>query len=87
MKFMVHDPAVGPESLTVEEGDTPQYDHDKEVLIKIEATAANRADLLQVSQIIRVLVKLRFLFIVARQVPATQRSHQCDWSGMRRVSC
>lgn len=48
MKYMAHDPTIGPESLTVQEGDTPQYNSDKEVLIKIEATAANRADLLQV---------------------------------------
>ena len=51
MKYMAHDPTIGPESLTVQEGDTPQYNSDKEVLIKIEATAANRADLLQVRSI------------------------------------
>ena len=49
MKYMAHDSAAGPESLTVQECETPQYDKDKEVLIKVEATAANRADLLQVS--------------------------------------
>ena len=47
MKFMAHDSTVGPQSLHVQECDIPEYNPDKEVLIKIEATAVNRGDLLQ----------------------------------------
>ena len=47
MKFMRHDPSIGPESLSVAVGDVPEYNREKEVLIKVEATAVNRADLLQ----------------------------------------
>ena len=47
MKYMRHDPNIGPESLSVAVGDVPEYDPEKEVLIKVEATAVNRADLLQ----------------------------------------
>ena len=47
MRYMAHDPAVGPESLTVQTCSVPTYNPEKEALIKIEATAANRADLLQ----------------------------------------
>ena len=52
MKYMAHDPVVGPKSLTVEEGDTPDYNKDTEVLIKVESSAVNRADLLQVSYLL-----------------------------------
>jgi NADPH:quinone reductase-like Zn-dependent oxidoreductase len=46
MKFIGHEPKQGPEGITVKEGPIPIYDKDSEVLIKIEAVAANRADLL-----------------------------------------
>ena len=49
MKYMAHDPNVGPSSLAIQEGETPTYNKDTEVLIKVEASAVNRADLLQVS--------------------------------------
>ena len=49
MKFIDYDPKVGHKSLFVNECDTPKIDPDEEVLIKVEATAVNRADLLQVS--------------------------------------
>ena len=47
MKYMAHDPSVGPKSLSVKSCELPEYDKESEVLIKIEATACNRADLLQ----------------------------------------
>lgn len=45
---MSHNPTIGPSSLKKETCNLPDYDADTEVLIKIEATAVNRADLLQV---------------------------------------
>jgi len=48
MYFMSHNPTIGPSSLKKETCNLPDYDHNTEVLIKIEATAVNRADLLQV---------------------------------------
>jgi NADPH:quinone reductase-like Zn-dependent oxidoreductase len=33
--------------MTIKECDVPQYDPETEVLVRVEATAANRADLLQ----------------------------------------
>ena len=47
MKYIAHENKMGPESITVETCDVPEYDVEQEVLIKVEATAANRADLLQ----------------------------------------
>jgi tumor protein p53-inducible protein 3 len=47
MKYMSYNPIEGHLSLKVSECDTPFYDKDYEVLIKVEATAVNRADLLQ----------------------------------------
>lgn len=44
---MAYNPDVGHSSLHVEECDVPKYDKETEVLVKVEATAANRADLLQ----------------------------------------
>lgn len=44
---MSYNPIEGHLSLKVSECDTPFYDKDYEVLIKVEATAVNRADLLQ----------------------------------------
>ena len=43
---MAYDTTVGPQSLHVQECDVPEYDPEREVLIKIEATAVNRGDLL-----------------------------------------
>ena len=54
MYFMSHNSAIGPSSLKKEVCNLPEYDPETEVLIKIEATAVNRADLLQV----------RFLFFL-----------------------
>ena len=48
MYFMSHNPTIGPSSLKKETCNLPEYDNETEVLIKIEATAVNRADLLQV---------------------------------------
>ena len=48
MYFMSHNSTVGPSSLKKEVCNLPDYDPDSEVLIKIESTAVNRADLLQV---------------------------------------
>jgi NADPH:quinone reductase-like Zn-dependent oxidoreductase len=45
---MSHNPTIGPSSLKKELCNLPEYDPEFEVLIKIEATAVNRADLLQV---------------------------------------
>ena len=45
---MNHDTNIGFSSLTVAECDVPLFNPDKETLIKVEATAVNRADLLQV---------------------------------------
>ena len=73
MKYMAHDPAAGPESLTVHECESPQYNRDTEVLIKIEATAANRADLLQVSAgFVFEDLTHRFVFYLSRK-ESTQR--------------
>jgi len=47
MKFMDFDPKIGPSSVEPSECETPSYDKQSEVLIKVEATAVNRADLLQ----------------------------------------
>lgn len=47
MKYIGHEPKEGPDGITVKEGAVPIYDKGSEVLIKIEAVAANRADLLQ----------------------------------------
>lgn len=47
MKYMAYDPVVGHNSLHIEECDVPEYDRNNEVLVKVEATAVNRADLLQ----------------------------------------
>ena len=47
MKYIGHEPNQGPEGITVKEGAVPIYDKNSEVLIKIEAVAANRADLMQ----------------------------------------
>jgi NADPH:quinone reductase-like Zn-dependent oxidoreductase len=46
MKFIDYDPEVGHSSLHVAECETPTFNKDKEVLIKMEATAINRTDLL-----------------------------------------
>ena len=49
MKYMQHDLVKeGNPSLFVATRDTPSYNPEKERLIKVEATAVNRADLLQV---------------------------------------
>lgn len=47
MKCMDCDQAIGPSTMAVTEVDTPAYDSSTEVLIKIEATGCNRAELLQ----------------------------------------
>ena len=47
MRYIAHEPKGGPESLSVKTCDVPTYDTEKELLIKVEATSANRADLLQ----------------------------------------
>ena len=44
---MSHDPSIGPSSLIVQECNVPSYEPLSEVLIKVEATSVNRADLLQ----------------------------------------
>lgn len=46
MKFMDFDPKEGHASLFISECETPDYDKNSEVLISVEATAVNRADLL-----------------------------------------
>ena len=46
MKFMQHGQNIGHQSLSVAECDVPLYDPEKEVLIKVEAAAVNKADLL-----------------------------------------
>ena len=47
MRFIGHENKLGPEGISVKEGPIPIYDKETEVLIKVEAVAANRADLLQ----------------------------------------
>jgi tumor protein p53-inducible protein 3 len=47
MKYIAHEDKQGPDGISVQEGPVPIYDKDNEVLIKVEACAANRADLLQ----------------------------------------
>jgi NADPH:quinone reductase-like Zn-dependent oxidoreductase len=48
MRYMAHDTSIGPSSFEIKECDMPEYYPDKgEVLIKVEATAVNRGDLLQ----------------------------------------
>jgi tumor protein p53-inducible protein 3 len=47
MKFIDYDSKIGHASLHVAECKTPDYNKETEVLIKMEATAINRADLLQ----------------------------------------
>jgi NADPH:quinone reductase-like Zn-dependent oxidoreductase len=48
MKYIKHDIKIGPQSLEVDETSVPSYNPEKERLIKVEASAVNRADLLQV---------------------------------------
>jgi tumor protein p53-inducible protein 3 len=47
MKFIDYINKGGYESLFPSECEVPKYDKNTEVLIKIEATAVNRADLMQ----------------------------------------
>jgi len=49
MRYISHDESIGFSSLKCLETETPKNDPDTEVLIKIEATGVNRADLNQVS--------------------------------------
>lgn len=77
MKFVDYDSAAGHKSLFVNERDTPEYNPEEEVLIKVEATAVNRADLLQVSFLNSELVT--YVLTEPWQVPATvgcQRYHR-----------
>ena len=46
MKYVAHDESIGASSLTVKECDTPSYNPKTERLVKVEASAVNRADLL-----------------------------------------
>ena len=46
MKCMDCDQSKGPSTMAITEVDTPTYDKNTEVLIKIEATGCNRAELL-----------------------------------------
>jgi NADPH:quinone reductase-like Zn-dependent oxidoreductase len=46
MKYVSHEDRLGPDSITIKSCSVPEYDPTNEVLIKVEATAANRADLL-----------------------------------------
>ena len=48
MKYLAHDEAIGVSSINVQECDVPSYNKNKERLIKVESSACNRADLLQV---------------------------------------
>ena len=85
MKYMSHESTVGPESLTVAECDVPKYDKEKEVLIKVESTAVNRADLLQVSR------KLDFVDVicfskVSRKIPTSKRRHKHYWTRVLWIS-
>jgi len=47
MRFINHDEKQGPTSLHIEECEVPSYNPEVERLIRVEATAVNRADLLQ----------------------------------------
>lgn len=78
MKYMAHDTSVGAGSLTVDECDTPDYNKDQEVLIKVESTAVNRADLLQVSKLSFAFNDSMFL-AVTRKIPTTTWRYEHHW--------
>jgi len=62
MKFMNHNEVrSGDPEFHVSTCDTPHYDPQHERLIKVEAAAANRADLLQVSELIILLCSSLYL--------------------------
>ena len=67
--------------------ETPNYNPEYERLIKIEAAAANRADLLQVSEF-SLIKNSNYAIIrnkVLRQIPTSQRCNKCYWFGMCRI--